>query len=523
MHPMPAPHEALPAAGGMPAVLEHPIVFREFIFSAPEFPPCDFADPAKAAALFGDYQLHTTFYDANLKPVERPDAPGRYGAVVEIRHATRISRRFVTLCHFDRTQSAIPRALLAARQAQFTEPLAENHNFVPALPPGALQAIRSASLHDLAALQSQNKPVPSDTLDQLDKQWWIEFKRRFYKTNQLFNKPFLPPQPFTGPAAPAARPGSLAHARLKPNALEIIEAAAEKWLVATGPGFAICVAHHGVLAVSKGYGKISRGPNQGQPYMPDTIAPLASTTKFLGAVLFLQFVDQGFVAFDEPAAKYIPALKDLPSKNPPTIRDLYTHSAGLTGHWGDTLNDMEEIIADIYPNLCANAPLQYHGVGHALCGKIMESIAGEPMHRLYSRYLLEPLGCRNSILEKTSYGTQSSATDLVRIGQLMLNQGRFEHLQFFTPPTLRGMLPIPGRDRFEPERNIRWGVGIKILDSNGLSDQAFGGSGACGSFLAIDRARDLVIAHTRFEEGCNYQEFLDHKRNIIQAIKDAIA
>ena len=519
---MPAPHEAPPVAGGMPAILENSIIFRDFMFSGEDFPPCDFANPAKGRALYGDYQLHTNFYDAAFNPVKRAREAGRYGAVVEIQHATRTSRRFVTLCRTDRARSAIPAALLAERQAQLVEPPSENHNFVPALAPGALEALRWASLHDLAALQFKQQPLPVDTLDQLDKWWWVRFKRHFYKIDQLFTKPFHPPHQFDGPAAPTARHGSVSEAGLKADGKATIEIAAEKWVAETGVGFAVCVARNGVLAIDNAHGKISKGPDKGRPYTPDTISPLASTTKFLGATLFLQFVDQGFVKFDEPAATYLPALKDIPSESPPTIRDLYTHTAGLTGHWGDTFNDTEELIADLYPTLRSQSPLKYHGVGHALCAKIMESIAGEPIHRLYNRYLLEPLGCSHSILEKTSYGTQSTARDLVRIGQLMLNQGRFGNLQFFTPPTLQGMMPIPGRDRFEPEMGIRWGVGIKILDSNGLSDQAFGGSGACGSFLVIDPARDLVIAVTRFEEGSDYQEFLRKKQTFIQAIKDAL-
>ncbi|MCL2647652.1 MAG: beta-lactamase family protein [Phycisphaerales bacterium] len=517
---MPAPHELAHGANGVPTILHHHLTFRPFLFTGPDFPPCDFADPAAARTLFGDYSLKTTFYDCNFTPVTRAAKPGRYGAVIEIHHATRVSRRFITLSR--QGPHTLPPSILTAIP-EFFDPFPGR--FFPILPPDAVEAIHQAGLHDLAALHSQNKPIPTDSLIELDKQWWIHFKRRFYNYDKLFP---TPPHPFQF-SRPATTPisilqsGSLAAADLKPNAHEIIDTAAQKWLNATNNvGFALCVARHNTLAICKAWGNISQGPNQGQPYTPDTIAPMASTTKFLGAILFLQFVDQGFATYDEPAARYLPALKNLPHENPPTIRDLYTHTAGLFGHWGDAQNDMEEFVADLYPTTGHRSPHKYHGVGHALGGKIMEAIANQSIAQLYKRCLIDPLHLTHSTFNRTSYGTFSSATDLIRIGQLLLNRGTYGPHLFFTPKTLTGMLPIPGQDRFEPESHIRWGVGIKIQDNDGLSPQAFAGSGATGSFLSIDPTRDLTIAMTRFEEGSDYPIFLKHKHDFIQAIKDTL-
>ena len=102
---------------------------------------------------------------------------------------------------------------------------------------------------------------------------------------------------------------------------------------------------------------------------------------------------------------------------------------------------------------------------------------------------------------------------------MMLNGGAFGSMRFLTPATIRQCLPIPGRDRFEPEMDVRWGVGIKHPDLLGLSDQAFGGSGATGCFLVIDPQRDLVIAHTRFDEGSSdHQDFRKSKGAFVKSI-----
>jgi CubicO group peptidase (beta-lactamase class C family) len=123
---------------------------------------------------------------------------------------------------------------------------------------------------------------------------------------------------------------------------------------------------------------------------------------------------------------------------------------------------------------------QYQGVGHALAGKIMENISGESVPRLYRKHLLEPLNCTRTKLELTSYGSVSTSMELARIGQMMLNGGSYGNLRFTSPQIIQQMVPQPGNDRFEPDKSIRWGVGTKIFDSDGFSDQAYGGSGATG-------------------------------------------
>jgi CubicO group peptidase (beta-lactamase class C family) len=70
----------------------------------------------------------------------------------------------------------------------------------------------------------------------------------------------------------------------------------------------------------------------------------------------------------------------------------------------------------------------------------------------------------------------------------------------------------------KPAKSIRWGVGMKQMDNDGLSEKAFGHSGATGSFLVIDPQRQLVLAHTRTSEGNSYEKFLKQKAKFIAAI-----
>jgi CubicO group peptidase (beta-lactamase class C family) len=141
---------------------------------------------------------------------------------------------------------------------------------------------------------------------------------------------------------------------------------------------------------------------------------------------------------------------------------------------------------------------------------------------MYHKHLFDPLGCADTDGDGTAGGVTSTAIDLARIGQMVLNGGTYGDMRFFHPQAVRAMQPIPGRDRFEPDINIRWGVGIKQFDIDGLSDQAFGHPGASGSFLVVDPKRDLVVGMIRYDEGSEFPDFLKRKAVMYKAIMEAI-
>jgi CubicO group peptidase (beta-lactamase class C family) len=232
--------------------------------------------------------------------------------------------------------------------------------------------------------------------------------------------------------------------------------------------------------------------------------------------------NEGLIDLDDPVEKHVPALRGVRVKRAMTVRDLYLHTCGFSGHDGDTWPDLEEVVADMYPALEVGVRHQYQGMGHALASKIMEMKSGEALPYLYRNHLFRPLGCTHTRAEFSAFGSRGTALDLARIGQMMLNGGSYGGQRFFGPETLAKMMPVPGKDRLGPDRTIRWGVGIKQLDSDGLSASAYGRSGATGSFLVIDPERQLVIAHTRMSEGNSYKEFLKQKARVIAAVVAAI-
>jgi CubicO group peptidase (beta-lactamase class C family) len=536
-----------PDAKAMQEFVTHQIRFAPFCFRTSQFPQCDFDEPDAVKTLVGPYTITATFYDGDGKPVTSAEKPGRYAAVVEIhRSGGVVSKRFVTLSRladaapavessgvqaspFD--DSSIDQGILADHKAEFGWLTGRVRAGVPAARTAAMreaaEALIAANLQDLTILKAAGKPLPAETLSRLERQWWVGFKRQYYGYAAQYPKEFICPIVVEGLAARTLRDGTPAEAGMKDDAVATIDAACNAWTKDVNLGFSLCIVRHGVIVLNKAYGTQGFGPDKDKAFTPDTRGPLASTTKFLSAILMLEFVDRGAVGLDEPVGTYVPPLRSLQSRTvgrPLTIRDCYLHIGGFpaAGGGSDVNNDLEEMVADVYPTLEVGVRHQYEGTGLAVGGKLMEMISGESIPRLYHKHLFDPLGCPDTDGDGTAGGITSTAIDLAKVGQMMLNGGSYGDMRFFHPQAIRGMQPIPGRDRFEPDINIRWGVGIKQFDIDGLSDQAYGHPGASGSFLVVDPSRDLVVSMIRFDEGSEFQDFLKRKGKFFEAIKGAI-
>src|SRR5690348_10821115 len=98
------------------------------------------------------------------------------------------------------------------------------------------------------------------------------------------------------------------------------------------PGVAIAVVIGEELVYAKGFG--SRNLAQNAPMTPDTLYPIASTTKSINATLLAMLVDDGLIQWDTPVRRYLPhfALRDEMASARATLRDLVTMRTGLPRH-----------------------------------------------------------------------------------------------------------------------------------------------------------------------------------------------
>ncbi len=337
----------------------------------------------------------------------------------------------------------------------------------------------------------------------------MNFKRVYYGFDKSYTKPIECPVPFDGLPATMLRQGMSADAGMKDAAAAEILALCDEWAKQVPEAFNICVARRGVVFVQGGFGKIN-----GAPATQSTRMGTASATKFLAATLMMELVDQGLVKLDDTIEKYIPAVRGIEPAHKLTVRDLYLHTTGLPENWGDFTNDIEELSAAYYPWVKA-PPHHYQPTGLALGGKIVEMISGELHPDFYRKHLLDPLGCKDTDCGGTSGGARTTANDLARVAQMMLNGGAYGNLRYMRAETVRQMAPQTGRDRIGPDKKIRWGIGTKLYDSDNLSVGAMGHPGANGAFIFIDPERELIVTMTRTDEG---KDYLKHRAKLMAAI-----
>ena len=172
------------------------------------------------------------------------------------------------------------------------------------------------------------------------------------------------------------------------------------------------LAHRGVT----GYRDI---PSK-SPVTPDTVFRIASMTKSFTAIAILKLRDEGKLALDDPAEKYVPEMKALvyPTADSPkiTIRHLLSHAEGFPedNPWGD--QQLAESDAAMSAMIEAGIPFsnapgiayEYSNFGFAILGRIVANVSGggrtqtEAYTRYITEHVLKPLGMTSTTLEPAS-------------------------------------------------------------------------------------------------------------------------
>jgi CubicO group peptidase (beta-lactamase class C family) len=533
--------------------------FTPAVFSGQRFPECGFADPQFVADVIGrPYLLDVTYYDRDYNPVTLAEKPGRYGAVVEIipENGGRPLRRFRTLfrlpdapINWSSTLSdskyVLPKELglnpevlneyadVITEQMinRFREGFSQDNEAAILLAglsevtPGAAPAKRSDSRLGNGLAGERGYDALSQMVETQDRQWWVGFKQKYYGLERS-PKVSLAPHKITGPPAPVLHKGTLSEAGMKPEAAQQIDALCREWAANSKAGFVVCIARHGVMVLHKAYGL-----RNGKPMTVDIQSDMASTTKFLGATLMWMLIDRGGADLDDPIDKYLPALRGIPVEKPITVRNLYTHTAGLWGHVGDSppypwMNDMEEVLADIYPSLEVGKQHEYNGLGYALGAKIVEAKTGKALPRLYRQYLLDPLGCKNTLVLGSYGDAESTAFDIATVAQLALNGGTYGNLRFFDKKTLGKMLPVRLTSLLGPDTEVVWGIGTRpepqlygMVVKGLFSPSSYGHGGASGAIMDIDPDNDLLFIMTRDTED-DYNTYMAYKARLLKVISD---
>jgi CubicO group peptidase (beta-lactamase class C family) len=315
--------------------------------------------------------------------------------------------------------------------------------------------------------------------------------------------------------------------------------------VATGkiPGAIVLIQQHGKPVYHEFFGVqdvVSKAPMTDQ-----TIFRLFSMTKAITAVVSMTLIDDGKIKLDDPVSKFIPSfanvkvgvekkgadstptLELVPPNRPMTVKDLMTHTSGITyGFYGDSLVrkaykaanlyqgdfDLAEFAERIAKLPLHNQPGGLWQYGHStdVLARVIEVASGKSLFQLEKEKLLDPLGMKDTSFfvtepervkrmaqpmptdsdfrvgrendptkvkkwESASGGMVSTMGDYARFVQMLLNGGSFEGKTYLKPETFKMMAtdqigPGSGVDRdyfYFPGDGFGFGLGLAVRTDPG--------------------------------------------------------
>lgn len=198
------------------------------------------------------------------------------------------------------------------------------------------------------------------------------------------------------------------------------------------PGGVFLVARKGKVVYYKNFGHNSL--DKTEAYKKDDIFRLASMTKAVTTVSILQLFEQGKLGLDDPIFYYIPAFAQskvletfnesdstyttVPIKKPITIRQLLTHSSGITyglfnpgkiqavyeknnangfglSHETMTTEEMANTIAKV-PLIFEPGTKYMYGLNMEILGRIVEVVSGKPLNQYFKENIFNPLGMEDT-------------------------------------------------------------------------------------------------------------------------------
>ncbi len=351
-------------------------------------------------------------------------------------------------------------------------------------------------------------------------------------------------------AAAAVLCASTAAADLLPEPLAAIPATVEDAIRAgETPGAVIVIGHQGQVVLRQASGHRRLAP--AQPMTPEAVFDIASLTKVVATTpAVLQLVDQGRLQLDAPVNRYWPAFKDH-GKDRITVRQLLTHYSGLRPGllprpaWSGTDAALKQIAGDTPPHP-PDTRFIYSDLNFIILGELIRRVTGRPLEDYCLQHIFEPLGMNDTgfkpprsqyqRLAPTMEGSQgvvhdpntrrmggisgaaglfTTADDLARFAQAVLDEGRHSGAKILNPDTVKSMVQANSPAGKLPSRGLGWAISSPSGNwSEMLPAGSFGHKGFTGTLLWIDpetRTYLIVLSNRVYPDGEAHPETLRDK------------
>ncbi len=302
------------------------------------------------------------------------------------------------------------------------------------------------------------------------------------------------------------------------------------------PGAVLAIGHNGQIVYLKAYGQRAIYP-QAEPMTVDTIFDCASLTKVLATTSSLmQLFEQGKFHLDDKVTAYFPDFQG--GKSDITLRNLFTHFSGLRPDlplapaWTGYDTGIRMAMAD-KPASPPGERFVYSDINFIVLGDLVRRLSGQPLDEYARQHVFLPLGMKETqflpppalipriapterepkdgpalrgvVHDPTARymggvaghaGVFSTASDLARFAQMMIDGGSLDGVRIASPHTVAEFTRPQGPAGQPILRGLGWDIDSSYSRNRGdlFPIGSFGHTGFTGTSLWIDPcSRTYVI------------------------------
>jgi beta-N-acetylhexosaminidase len=302
------------------------------------------------------------------------------------------------------------------------------------------------------------------------------------------------------------------------------------------PGAAVAVGRNDVVTLLRGYGYHTYTSTR--QVTPQSVFDVASLTKVVATTTaVMKLHDDGRLDLDAPVGRYLPDFARS-GKEIVTVRHLLTHSAGLAAFrpfhtMGFTSRQQViQAVMDEGLDFRPGSETRYSDLGYITLGLIVEAVTGHDLATYTRQAIFEPLGMRNTgfrtvgiadenivpteddrtfrrrliqgeVHDEAAYlmggiaghaGLFSTAEDLARFAQMLLNGGDLEGFRLLQPHTVRLFTAraVDGAGQRGLGWDLRSMTGYSSAGTR-FGARSFGHTGFTGTSMWIDPDAGLYV------------------------------
>jgi CubicO group peptidase (beta-lactamase class C family) len=241
------------------------------------------------------------------------------------------------------------------------------------------------------------------------------------------------------------------------------------------PGGAVAIVRDGHLAHATPFGVADR---TGRPVSTDTPFVIGSLSKGLTALAVLRLVDAGTIDLDAPASRYLSTFRtaDQGASASITVRQLLNQTSGLPASAVDlaapvtTLDGEVTRFASVSLTSVPGTRYEYSNANYVVLGALVQAVTDRPYADAMDQLVFGPLGMSRTTADLATakrnglgdahrlwFGVSdnraplfrpdvvpagfitSTATDLARVHEMMLAQGRVNGTAFLSPASVEAL------------------------------------------------------------------------------------